>query len=345
MPARREFLTGLAAVAGLPAVTPALSAAAELFEQGGAATGADRTNVEFWNSFLDNRAAPLAQVPARTRGEDPGREPFFFHQTTNGLIPAVDIPIAELVSDGDVSVTVNMSRFRPSNEDRSSFEKFQSAQLRLDFLQDVSLVEVLDTLAWTVVASLTATKEKKLPPIQELSFDPGTAWKKVQNVLLPKGQGRWALNLFTQRPDPLWQRILQTSITQIGRWAPLIGLGAISQTGLQSFNQFYGAWHNQPEYLFKSTPVSIFATGGAFKGNPTVRAMPLRTGSYVLVPIAHAAEMRNAVVRDLEVKQGMLVPRGTESALVWEAAKTTVPNVTYATLDVLVKPVVVPCAK
>src|SRR5262245_24459539 len=165
---RRQFLTGLAAAAGVPALSPALSSAAELFDQ--ALAGAvDRANVDFWNNFLQAKAIPLSKAPARTRGDDPGREPFFFHQTREKLIPAVDIPMSELVPDGDVSVTVNMSRFRPSEEDRASFERFQNAQLRLDFLQDVSLIEVLDTLAWTVIASLSATKDKKLPPMQELN--------------------------------------------------------------------------------------------------------------------------------------------------------------------------------
>ena len=341
---RREFLTGLAAAAGVPAFTPAITAAAGLLDHNGGAVSVDQATLDFWTGFLDQRTAPLAAVPERTRGAaDAGREPFFFHSGKDGLMPAVDIPTGELVADGDVTVTVNMSAFHASDGDRAAFERFQNAQLRLDVVQDVSLVDVLDTLAWTVVASLSADKQKKLPPIQELAFDPATAWKKVQNIVLPKGQGRWALNLFVQRPDPMWQRILQTSVKVLGRWASVFGFGGISTTGLQSFNQFYGAWNSQPEYLFQSTPVPVVATGGAFKASPTSRVLPLRSGSYLLVPVAHAAELTNARLRNLELKQGLLVPKNTESALVWEAARTTLPNVTYVTLDVLVKPIVVPC--
>jgi hypothetical protein len=345
---RREFLSGLAAAAAIPALAPALQAAVEVIEQrGGQASPLepDQDAYDFWNDFLSSKSTPAAKVPTgRTRGEG-DREAFYFHNGKKGLQPAVDIPPADLIDDGDVNVSLNVAAFKPANEDRATFERLQSAQLRLDFVQDVKIVDLVDTMAWTAVAVLRPDKQKKLPPIQDLSFDPSTAWKKMQNIVLPRGQGRWAVNLYAQKGDSFLSQLLQVLNKEIGRFSPVFGLPAISTTALQSFNQFYGAFHSKPEYLFRSNPVPVFGTANAVKQGAASHGLPLRTGSYVLVPVAQASELTDERLNALELKQGYLVPKNTPSALVHDAAMNELPGVTYATLDVTVKAVQLPCAK
>lgn len=346
---RRDFLGGLLAAGAIPALAPALSAAAELIEQRGGQLPAlepDPATYDFWNDFLKNKSTPASKVPTgRTRGGETDREAFYFHNGKKGLQPAVDIAPTDLIEDGDVNVSLNVAAFKPANEDIVTFERLQSAQLRLDFVQDVSIVDLIDTMAWTAVAVLRPDKQKKLPPIQDLSFDPSTAWKKMQNIVLPRGQGRWAVNLYAQKADGFFSQLLQVLNKEIGRFAPVLGLPAVSLTALQSFNQFYGAFHSKPDYLFRSNPVPVFGTANAVKQGASSHGLPLRTGSYVLVPVSQASELTDEKLNTLELKQGYLVPKGTPSTLVHDAAMKELPSVTYATLDVTVKAVQLPCSK
>jgi hypothetical protein len=343
---RREFLSGLIAAGTVPALAPALSAAMEMIDQGGAAARPDQDAMEFWNNFLDKQTTPASRVPVgRPRGGVVGREPFFFHDGKSGLLPAVDISESDLVDAGDVNVSLNLAAFKPANADRATFERLQTAQLRIDVMQSISIVDVLDTLAWTAIALLRPDAQNKLPPIQNLSFDPGESWKKMQNIVLPKGQGKWAVNLFMQRSSGIFGQVLQVMSKEVGRFAPALGLPGITVTALQSFNQFYGAIQSQPEYLFRSNPVPIFATAAAARMGPRSSGIPLRSGTYVLVPIDQASALPDAKLSTLELKRGLLVPKNTDSRDVFDAAQAELPNVTYATMDVIVKSAQLPCGK
>ncbi len=345
---RRDFLSSLLAAGALPALAPALSAAAEVIEQRGGPSPAfqpDQATYDFWNDFLSSKTIPATKVPTgRSRDLDGNREAFFFHNGPNGLQPAVNISPSDLVSDGDVNVSLNVAAFKPSDADRVTFESLQSAQLRLDFVQNVPVVDLVDTMAWTAVALLQPDKQKKMPAIQDLTFDPATAWKKMQNIVLPKGQGSWALNLYAQKADGFMSTLLQVLGKEIGRWTPVFGLPAVSTTALQSFNQFYGYFHSKPQYLFRSNPVPVFGTATSLKAGAASHGLPLRTGSYVLVPVEHCHELTDDRLKTLELNQGYLVPKGTDSQLVRDVAKNDLKTVTYATLDVTVKPAQLPCS-
>ncbi len=343
-------MTQLLAGGALSALSPVLVAAAQTAAAQGAPLEPDLDAADFWNGFLKYKTLPSAKVATaqtslKTRGAAGGlaREPFFFHYGRPGFHAAVDIPSSELIDDGDVTVSVNVTAFKPAVEDRETFERLQSAQLRIDFVQDVKIIEMLDMMAWTAVAVLRPDKQKKLPPIQSLSFDPGTAWDKMQNILLPRGQGKWAVNLYAQRSDGFFSQMLNVLNKEIGRFAPVLGLPAVSLTALQSFNQLYGAFHNKPEYLLQSNPVPVFATAAAFKHSGSSRGLPLRSGTYVMVPVAQAGELTDDTLAKLELKQGLIVPKNTAAVKVYDAALEVLPNVSYATIDVVVKPVQVPC--
>lgn len=342
---RRDFMKSALALGALPAFLP------EAMERAAQQTGAppfqpDKGAVDFWNGFLRAQTLPVAKVPGRTRGGLSGmdREPFFFHYDKRGFVPAMEIPVTDLQPEGDVTVSLNIAALRPAVEDQATFERLQSAQLRLDVLQGVPIVDVLDTLAWTAVAVLHPGSNNKMPPIQNLSFDPATSWQKMQNIVLPKGQGRWAVNLYAQKKDGLFAQTVQALTKEVSRWAPVLGLPGISLTALQSFNAFYGIFHTRPEYLFQSNPVPIFGTQSALKASGSDRVLPLRTGTYVLVPMAHADKLTTDKLQTYELKQGLIVPKNTAAVDVYKAAGSLEPDVTYATIEAVVKPSQSSCA-
>jgi hypothetical protein len=342
---RRDFLTCLMGAGVAPAVVPALGDvdAAAWSDLQSAVAEPDTETMAFWNGFLTSTAAPLARVPtSRPRGPET-RETFFFHHAEGTLRPAVDIPSSELIADGDVALSLNLASFKPSAEDRKTFNRLKNVQLRLDAVQNISMVDLFDTIAWTLIALVQEDKREKLPPMQNLSFDPSTSWQKMQNIVLPRGEGRWAMNVYGQRADSLVTRIAQIVTKEFGRWAPVFNLPAVSSIALQSFNNFYGAFQSKPEYLFKSQLIPIYATASALKQGAVSRGLPLRGGTYLLVPVEHASALSESVLSKLELKQGFLVPKGTPSERVPAVADKELPAVTYATLDVNVRPVKLPC--
>jgi hypothetical protein len=344
---RRDFLNSLIGAGVSPALASALgpmtSDVWRELQRG--VVEPDPETIEFWNGFLASSAPPLAGVPTRLpRGSAASaRDTFFFHHSAGTLRPAVDIPDSELIPEGDVSLSLNLASFKPSGGDRQSFERLKNAQLRLDAVQNVSMVDLFDTVAWTAVAVLWPDKRDKLPPIQNLSFDPTTSWQKMQNIVLPRGEGRWAMNVYGQRADGLFTRILQVLTKEVGRFSPVFSLPAVSTIALQSFNQFYGAFHNKPEYLFRSPLVPIYATASARKQGAISRGLPLRTGTYLLVPVEHASELSGSTLERLTLEQGFLVPKGTAAQDVPRVAEKVLPTVTYATIDVNVRAVKLPC--
>jgi hypothetical protein len=345
MPARRDFMKDvLTAGLLLPGLSPAVAAAAEALQQSGAAAAfpdVDQAAYEFWTDFLTKRGVPGA------RGSATGveREVFFFHDGSQGLHAAMDLRPADLVPTGDVTVSLNVVAFKPSDADRNNFERIQNAQLRLDLAQDKPILELVDTMVWTAIAALHPDRTKKLPPLQNLAFDPGATWQKMQNIPLPGGQGLWAVNLFGQRKESFFSQLMRTITKEVDRFAPVLGLPGISTTALQSFNAFYGLCQSGVEYLLKSNPVPVFATSSAMQAGIASRSLPLRSGTYVLVPVEHAQSLGSDRLAAYELRQGYIVPKKTDSTDVWAVAAKELSDVTYATIDVNVKPVTTPACK
>ena len=343
---RRDFVKDLVALGMLPAFAPIALAASELLQQPGAAAQLARTDgaaFGFWSDFLTARSVPSPTVKAAaTRGKSStgvDRQAFFFHYTGQGLQPAMDLPPTTLLPGGDVSVSANVVAFRPGAEDRATFERLQNAQLRLDFVQTRPIFDLIDTMAWTALAALHPDRTKKLPPIQNLSFDPATTSQKMQNIVLPGGQGLWAVNLYAQQKDSFFTQLLGFITKEVDRFAPVLGLPGISTAALQSFNAFYGALHNGTEYLFQSNPVPVFATVASLNMTTASQGLPLVSGTYVLVPVAHAENLTPDVLAPFDLRQGLIVPKSTIATQSASAAAAALPNVTYATIDITVKPV------
>jgi hypothetical protein len=198
-------------------------------------------------------------------------------------------------------------------------------------------------MAWTALAVLHPDRANKLPPLENLSFDPGAAWEKMQNIILPGGKGSWAVNLFAQKKESGFAKFLGVLTKEVDRFAPALGLPEISRTALQAFNTVYGSLNDNVEHLFKCNPIPVFATSASMRASGGSRALPLRTGTYVLIPVAHMRRLEQKDLDACEVKAGLLVPRNTPSIEVHAAALRTLPAVTYATIDVNVRPAPLAC--
>lgn len=353
---RRDMLKDLAVLGALPGLPAGLArdpGLAALLPQGQGqsdTSGPDPDTQQFWDSFVSSTSRPLARIPRgdlatmTERGElTSDREAFFFHYVQEGFQPAVDIPPSQLLPDGDVTVRYNVAAFRPAEADRATFERLQNAQLRLDVMQNQPMLAILETLAWTAIAVLNPGRTSKLPPLQNLSFDPGAASDKMRNIVLPGGEGRWGVNLYAQRKESLFYQIVRGLLKDLASFVPVLGLPGITTVALDSFNRLYGLMHNRPEYLFRMHPVPVFATASALTSSGASRGLPLRTGSYVLVPVSHAPQLTSSVLAGLELKQGFIVPRKTPSTELFDAAQAVLPHVTYATVDVGVRPIKLPC--
>jgi len=183
----------------------------------------------------------------------------------------------------------------------------------------------------------------KSSSVQSIGVSDDPTWQKMQNILLPGGQGRWALNLEAQKKDSLFHKIIQTIIGGLDQFAPLIGLPGIAMTALQSFNSLYGAIHAMPVQVIKSNPQRVFATQDAVQktGSPdSVSGLMLNSGTYVLIPANRAPAPDQ--LRNLHVIQGRVVPqevkRETQGPEIDAAAAETLPGVTYVTFEIEVQP-------
>src|ERR1700733_15535941 len=92
------------------------------------------------------------------------------------------------------------------------------------------------------------------------SFDPATTWEKMQKIILPGGVGKWAVNLSMAHKESQFISIMKTLTTEVNRFAPVLGLPAISMTALKGFCTLYGAFEQRTTFLLNSFPQLAFAT-------------------------------------------------------------------------------------
>jgi hypothetical protein len=311
----------------------------------------------FWDSFgaaadSSGDTAPsgvhgrglIHKSSADTGAGDLDRQIDFFHYTKNKtLVYANTIEPKEMMDHiGDITASVNVSGFRLAGEDRDQFDKLQSAQLRIDVLQNKSLMNILDPMAWTSLAALFPDKSGKLPPMQDLSFDPATTWEKMQKIILPGGVGKWAVNLSMAHKESQFISIMKTLTTEVNRFAPVLGLPAISMTALKGFCTLYGAFEQRTTFLLNSFPQLAFATQAAREEAQTGSGLNLVSGDYILVPHAYTAQL-TPFLDKLELRQGYLVSKDAPSnSSVFDLATNLKPDITYLSANINLKPLTQP---
>jgi len=364
LPTRRNLLKGLLTTGvfpGLLASPERASAVAAQFNQENPQTINPELDAEafnFWNTFLQQNAEPAVASGGQARGGAPSgsdAQPIFWYFGPEGFKNAAELDVGKLVAEGDVMVSVNTSTVKIAAQDQETFRQLQNAQIRVDVVQKTGLLPIIEAMGYTVVRAMssaergskgktgetksTSAARKSVPTVQSISVDSDAAWQKMQNIPLPGGEGRWALNLEAQRKDSLFTKVFQNLVKETGRFAPVIGLPGIAVSALQSFNMLYGALHSRPVSIIRAAPTRVFATQEALQrtGVPgAVRGILLQSGTYVLVSAKQspAAEELNKYT----VTQGRVVPPKTAPQELDEAAANTLREMTYVTFDVGVRP-------
>ncbi|HEY4380048.1 MAG TPA: hypothetical protein VGN01_06855 [Acidobacteriaceae bacterium] len=321
--------------------------------QGGSQAQGAHDSEKFWSSF--GAAVNSAPEPGgRTRGLFSKKKPdtsagaldrqidFFHYDTKNNTMRfATSIEPKELMDyHGDVQASLAVNGFRMAAEDRTQFQQLQSAQLRIDVVQTKSLMQnLLDPMAWTSLASLFPDDSGKLPPMQNLSFDPGAASQKMKQVILPGGSGQWAVNLSMAHKESALCSVLKMVTSAAGKFAPIVGLPQIGIEALQGFSSLYGAFESRTTFLINSFPQLAFATQQARTAAETQQGVNLVPGDYILVPHAFTDQLKPHL-DDVELRQGYLVPKGSPTnTSVIDLALGLKPDITYLSATFGLKPI------
>jgi len=309
---------------------------------------------KFWSSFGSSLTPSPSDQANRTRGlfshkkPDPtagalDRQIDFFHYdaANNNIRFATTIEPKELLDyHGDIQASLAVNGFRMAQEDRTKFQQLQSAQLRIDVVQTRSLMQtLLDPMAWTSLATMFPDSSGNLPPMQNLSFDPGAASQKMKQVVLPGGSGQWAVNLSMAHKESSFVGILKTISSAVGKFAPIVGLPQIGVEALQGFSQMYGAFEQRTTFLLNSFPQLGFATQQARAAAQTAQGFNLVPGDYILVPHAFTDQLMPHL-DSLELRQGYLVPKGAPTnTSVIDLALPLKPDITYLSATIGLKPI------
>jgi len=370
---RRSFLQQTILTGGLMGLLESSSTRSALAEelaaaaQAGVGVGdgghtAPHDSQNFWDAFGAVADTPSTGHPAGVGGRglfrktDPAaaanpsgasdRLVDYYHYYTDPktkestLRLATSIDSGELLDHpGDISANVAVEGFHMAGEDREKFNQLQSAQLRLDMVQNQSLLpEYLDTMAWMSLAGLFPDSTGKLPPLQDLSFNPSSGSQKMSAMVLPGGSGQMAVNLSMTHKASTFYLVIKNLTNEVGRFAPLIGLPAISVTALKGFCNLYGAMEQRTTFLLNSMPKPAYATQLARQLAQTSSGLNLVPGDYVLVPNAYSSEL-TPFLDKLDLRQGYLVPKGASATTsVYDLAAAAKPDITYLTASIGLKP-------
>jgi len=355
---RREFVKDLFAIGamqGVFAIPTAAHGLDALISQGAAApnsnTGAEHPD-DFWLNFAYATAKPVLPVAAvgPSRGGTPEedqeaeKQPVFLHYSSeSGFNYAQNLDASKLTPEGDVIVSLNTSTLKVSADDQETFHKYKNAQVRVDVSQAHRVLPFMEQMSYALVAGMHAAEPTKLgkpaPSVQALSIESDPTWASMQQIPLPNGEGRWALNLEAQRAESALSHFITNMLRVAGEFAPVLGLPGVALSAINSFNGLYNSLRAMPVAIFRGNPVRVFATREALAktGSPgSVTGMLLQSGTYILIDAK-----RCPVLDDLKpytVRQGRIVPPSTSPTELDEAAADTLPNVTYATFDVEVTP-------
>jgi hypothetical protein len=313
----------------------------------------DAKAYSFWSGFCSSDAEPIVGADGQRRGGGSSRpddaQPVFWHYGPEGFKNAAELDSGKLISAGDVMVSVNTSAVKVAEEDQKTFQRLQNAQIRVDVAQKTAIIPILEAMAYTVVGGMRSfqaeskagskTAKKAPSTVQNISVSSDAAWQKMQNIPLPAGEGRWALNLEAQRKDSLFCKVLQNVVKESGLFVPLLGLPGIVMSALNSFNIIYGALHAGTVPIIKGNPVRVFATQEAVQrtGAPgSAAGILLQSGTYILIPAKQSPPVEQ--LKNLSVIQGRVVPPKTAAPDLDAAAADTLKGVTYVTFDVEVTP-------
>jgi len=294
-----------------------------------------QANDDFWNQNIRNPESGNA------RSISPNAAPramFVYFDSAHGFVTGSDIGDSGLADRGDAHLIVNVDHIHPSVKDQARFANLQGGSLRIDLQQQKPLPSLSERLAWTAIATIMP-ENKKLPPLKEMTFDPGTTWGKMQTVPINGGGAFWTWNFFTQQSKGRWMQLFDTIRKSRGLATQILGIGlpAIAITALNTVDTIVAGLTKDTgsNWLFQSSDTFIYTTKEArdsFEGSK----LRLRQGMYVIIPSDQMASFSKQQSK-LVIKDGLIVPANTSSLDVYEAAKEVIQDVTYLTVGVTVK--------
>jgi len=293
---------------------------------------ADPATFDFWTQQI--RDPESGGAGSRGLGAAP-RASFVYYDEHKGFLTGSDIGDDDLRDSGDLDVMVNVDHIRPSEADRGRFANLEGGSLRIDMQQGTPMPNLAERLAWTAIAGFLP-ENRELPALKEMTFQPGDTWGKMQTIPLPGGGGRWTWNFFLQRRKSRWMQMFEVIRRNKGLLAPIFGLGlpAIAVTALATVDSIVAeiSKDERTEWLFQSPDVYFYDTKrarDAFEGSK----LRLKKGMYVVMPSdklsSFAKQQSNLIIKD-----GLLVPRNTNSFEIEDAARESIKDITYLTVGV-----------
>jgi hypothetical protein len=342
---RRQFLEE-SAIAGF--LLPLLAHAELLSAQGPRVERAAPTAGEiFWKQLYGTEVerGRASATPA------PERDPVIAQFDAKvGLRWAQDINVSELPTfTDDAIVSMEMTGFRPGSQDRTRLAKVRFAQLHLSCERKTGS-EFLGPLAWVALATIFTSKVAQLPAATKLTWSSlaGGATQangqtqssspQISHAVLNQGIGHMSINLTATPLTSLLDKIVSVVVQSGEIMAPLLGFPGITLPALQTFYTFYGQLEKSlpSDFLINGARQDVVVTQqGANSSTVSAKALKLMTGTYVLVPKAHEADL-NKELANLVVQNGYLVERDSKLAPDARVAQA-VPTVSYVTLNIKIE--------
>jgi hypothetical protein len=295
----------------------------------------DEETLEFWSKSVREPAVLYSEGLAP---KDPSisNPVFLYYSEQKGFRPTYDTELDPLPASGNMQVLLRVERFRPAVNDREQLGNLQQGSLRIDLQQTKPLPNLVEALAWSAVAAFLPEASGKLPPLQNLEFDPGVAWGRLQTVPIPDGLAFWSWNFFVQQKDSAWSKYFRLLKPIADVVVPFLGLPAIAVSALSQVDRLMGVIQatDKTKWLLKSTATPVYGTKAAGEeiGNSGIA---LRTGRYLILPRDRVSDFGKEVDKLKFMPEGLVVPKNTRDLDVYKASDEFMPDLRY--LSVYVK--------
>lgn len=367
MNTRRSFFQDAALLSALASL-----AGEEAFAQ---AQPHDPKLSNFWDAYFDEAERDPTHISRGSNDADlldPAKRVQLIHATDSGLIYPDGIDAKQLLPDPDVVVTLNPSHFRPAPDDTKAIARSKGCQIRLDCVQTRPIMNLIAPMAWAGLAAwslekttysaskvsdlqanpvmdpktgkqkvvVKATPGPAAPQLKDLDFvDPNAPGTPAHNqVILPGGAGRLALNVRAVSTNNKLQTVLDKTVSYSSIVAPFFGFAPLAIPALRAFTTLLGAVFNHEAVVMNSMPLQVLATQDAWKNPRDSSSLKIVSGDYIAIPINQAADLKDSMDK-LRVVNGWLVHQDTPATLPPEqrAQDPKIPEVTYLSLSMSVQ--------
>jgi hypothetical protein len=329
----------------------------------------------FWDAYFDEAERDPTHVSRGSNDAaliDPSKRVQLIHATDSGLIYPDGIDAKQLLPDPDVVVTLNPSHFRPAPDDTKAIAKSKGCQIRLDCVQTRPIMNLIAPMAWAGLAAWSLDKttysaskvsdlnanpvmdpktgKQKIvikasagpaaPQLKDLDFtDPNAPGTPAHNqVILPGGAGRLALNVRAVSTNNRLQSVLDKTVSYSSIVAPFFGFAPLAIPALRAFTTLLGAVFNHEAVVMNSMPLQVLATQDAWKNPRDSSSLKIVSGDYIAIPINQAGNLKDSMDK-LRIVNGWLVHQDSAATLPPEqrAQDPKIPEVTYLSLSMTVQ--------